>query len=77
MNIQFYVQDQNTIAKGSFCKLVRANFHSMYSVSKTPVHPSAWSLLGKRRPTIGVLVAEVEGEVVGMWVLVGEVAVGM
>ena len=54
--------DTNRIPKGSSGQLAQASFHSMYSVSKTPVHPSAWSLLRKRR-LVEVLVGVGEGVV--------------
>ena len=54
--------DYNRIPKGTSGQLARARFHSMYSVSKTPVHPSAWSLVRKRR-LVEVLVGVGEGVV--------------
>ena len=35
--------------KDTSIQLAKASFYSMYSVSNTPVQPSAWSLLWKRR----------------------------
>ena len=62
--------DNNRIPKGSSGQLAQASFHSMYSVSKTPVHPSAWSLVRKRRLVevlVGVGVGVVGVGVAGVW----------